>query len=64
MLLDHFGYVKLADFGFAKRVEDRLYTFCGTADYVAPEMLANEGVNQAADWWARGAARQHRACRR
>lgn len=41
------GYVKLCDFGFAKKVADRTYTRCGTPDYTAPEMLLNQGVNQA-----------------
>ena len=54
VLLDGHGYVKLCDFGFAKKVVDRTYTQCGTPDYVAPEMLNGQGVNQACDWWALG----------
>ena len=52
VLLDRHGFVKLCDFGFAKKVVDRTYTKCGTPDYVAPEMLLNQGVNQACDWCA------------
>ena len=54
VLLDCHGYIKLCDFGFAKKLEDRTYTQCGTPDYVAPEMLMGQGVNQACDWWALG----------
>ena len=54
VLLDSLGYVKICDFGFAKRVTDRTYTRCGTPDYIAPEMLLNQGVNAASDWWSLG----------
>jgi len=54
VMLDQFGFVKLCDFGFAKKVVDRTYTQCGTPDYVSPEMLKGQGVNQAADWWSLG----------
>lgn len=33
------GFIKLTDFGFAKVIEDRTYTICGTPDYLAPEVL-------------------------
>ena len=54
VLLDSQGYVKLCDFGFAKKVTDRTYTRCGTPDYTTPEMLLNQGVNHASDWWSLG----------
>jgi serine/threonine protein kinase len=42
-LLDERGFLKLTDFGFAKYVESRTYTLCGTPEYLAPEMLLNKG---------------------
>ena len=54
VLLDAHGYVKLCDFGFAKKVTDRTYTSVGTADYVAPEMLNDRGYAQSVDWWSLG----------
>ena len=48
------GYLKLVDFGFAKVIETRSWTFCGTPDYLAPEILAHKGHNYAVDWWALG----------
>ncbi|XP_054290346.1 cAMP-dependent protein kinase catalytic subunit alpha-like [Macrosteles quadrilineatus] len=55
ILLDHTGYIKLTDFGFCKHLKNgRTYTFCGTIDYLAPEIILNEGYGKAVDWWAVG----------
>ena len=54
ILIDAQGFAKVCDFGFAKKVVDRTYTLCGTPDYVPPEMLTGQGVNQAGDWWGLG----------
>lgn len=54
LLISSQGYVKLADFGFAKVIEDRTYTICGTPDYIAPEVLLSKGHDWAVDWWSLG----------
>jgi len=44
LLIADDGYLKLTDFGFAKVVEGRTYTLCGTPEYLAPEILLNKGM--------------------
>ncbi|CAG9480821.1 cAMP-dependent protein kinase catalytic subunit, putative [Plasmodium vivax] len=54
LLLDKDGFIKMTDFGFAKVVDTRTYTLCGTPEYIAPEILLNIGHGKAADWWTLG----------
>uniref|UniRef100_A0A3P9H026 cGMP-dependent protein kinase n=1 Tax=Oryzias latipes TaxID=8090 RepID=A0A3P9H026_ORYLA len=56
LLLDMEGYVKLVDFGFAKKIRSgqKTWTFCGTPEYVAPEIILNKGHNFSVDFWALG----------
>ncbi|VDM30915.1 unnamed protein product [Hydatigera taeniaeformis] len=56
MLLTSNGYIKLCDFGFAKRLgpQRKTWTFCGTPEYVAPEVILNKGHDFAADYWSLG----------
>jgi len=54
ILISADGYLKLTDFGFAKVVELRTYTLCGTPEYIAPEVLLNKGHGKPVDWWTLG----------
>jgi len=54
LLIFNNGYIKVADFGFAKVIEDRTFTLCGTPDYLAPEVISGVGHGKGADWWAIG----------
>ena len=54
LLFDEKGYLKLVDFGFAKKIESKTFTLCGTPDYLAPELLAGRGHNHGVDWWTLG----------
>mmetsp|Transcript_15218 Transcript_15218/g.49953 ORF Transcript_15218/g.49953 Transcript_15218/m.49953 type:complete len:373 (+) Transcript_15218:124-1242(+) len=54
LLLDKQGHLKITDFGFAKQIEHRTYTLCGTPDYLAPEIILNKGHGKPVDWWALG----------
>ncbi|KAM7351497.1 protein kinase, cGMP-dependent at 21D isoform 2-T3 [Cochliomyia hominivorax] len=56
LMLDERGYVKLVDFGFAKYIgnSSKTWTFCGTPEYVAPEIILNKGHDRAVDYWALG----------
>lgn len=58
ILLDAEGHIKLTDFGLCKEavVDDRqTNTFCGTIEYMAPEILLRSGHGRAVDWWSFGA---------
>lgn len=57
VLLKENGYIKLADFGLAKYLLDAkqaTYSFCGTAEYLAPEILDMKGHDYNVDWWTLG----------
>uniref|UniRef100_A0A1I7YY77 Protein kinase domain-containing protein n=1 Tax=Steinernema glaseri TaxID=37863 RepID=A0A1I7YY77_9BILA len=54
LMLTADGHIKLTDFGFAKVIHSRSWTICGTAEYLAPEVMSGIGHNRCVDWWALG----------
>eukprot|EP00494_Astrolonche_serrata_P030119 UN30386 len=57
LLLDDQGHIRLTDFGLSKddlKGNSITHTFCGTPEYLAPEVIRQEGYGKAVDWWALG----------
>ena len=59
LLLDSDGHIRVTDFGLSKEnledgLESKAYSFCGTVEYMAPEVVNRKGHSFAADWWSFG----------
>ena len=57
IMVDASGHIKLTDFGLSKMVKkhkDKAFTICGTPQYLAPEILLDEGYDGSVDWWSLG----------
>ncbi len=61
VLLDSNGNLKITDFGLSKiglesnDSNEKTYSFCGTPEYLAPEIIMGVGHDKAVDWWSLGA---------
>ena len=57
ILVDEDGYLKIIDYGLAKTLQESAVskTFCGTPEYLAPEIIMGTGHGRGADWWSLGA---------
>lgn len=56
ILIEENGYIKLVDFGISKQLKnsDKTMTYCGTPEYMSPEMVLGEGHGKSVDWWSLG----------
>lgn len=66
ILIDSNGYLKIIDYGLAKmlqagknyynnfNIDELSMSFCGTPEYLAPEMVSHAGHDKNVDWWALG----------
>ena len=57
IMVDSNGHIKLTDFGLSKmftKTKEKAFTICGTPQYLAPEILSDDGYDNSVDWWSLG----------
>ena len=57
ILMDSEGHIKITDFGLSKILDDmndKVFTLCGTPQYIAPEVIYKKGYDKGVDWWSLG----------
>lgn len=54
-MLDELGHAKIADFGLAKFCKQKSYSFCGSIEYMSPEIVTNSGHSFEVDFYCLGA---------
>mmetsp|Transcript_762 Transcript_762/g.92 ORF Transcript_762/g.92 Transcript_762/m.92 type:complete len:155 (+) Transcript_762:192-656(+) len=56
VLIDNDGFAKITDFGLSKEniLNNSTFSFCGTPEYLAPEVFARQGYGKCIDWWSVG----------
>uniref|UniRef100_A0A7N6A9Z7 non-specific serine/threonine protein kinase n=1 Tax=Anabas testudineus TaxID=64144 RepID=A0A7N6A9Z7_ANATE len=67
LMLDKDGHIKITDFGLCKEgitPEATMKTFCGTPEYLAPEVLEDNDYGRAVDWWGLGVVMYEMMCGR
>ncbi|KAM4633364.1 RAC-alpha serine/threonine-protein kinase-like [Polymixia lowei] len=67
LMLDKDGHIKITDFGLCKegiKDEATMKTFCGTPEYLAPEVLEDSDYGRAVDWWGLGVVMYEMMCGR
>uniref|UniRef100_A0AAQ5YID9 non-specific serine/threonine protein kinase n=1 Tax=Amphiprion ocellaris TaxID=80972 RepID=A0AAQ5YID9_AMPOC len=67
LMLDKDGHIKITDFGLCKEgITDTatMKTFCGTPEYLAPEVLEDNDYGRAVDWWGLGVVTYEMMCGR